>query len=340
MEIYDFEAHFYTKEYVKALLKNKAYPRYKRDEKRDIYWLFYTPSVQEPHVGTLLEKLLNVEEKRLHDMDEAGVKVQVLSLSAPGCEQLGPKTGSRIARRVNDELSRIVEKNPDRFIGLAALAPQNPQEAAEELERAVKDLGLKGWKTHSNIRGEYLDDEKFWPILERAERLRVPIFLHPTVPRIKQLGEPYGYAMAGPAFGFVFETALCLMRLILSGVFDKFPNLKFVLGHLGETMPFLINRIDFPRVRPWVYESMDVKISKKPSEYLKNNVFILTSGEFPIPAISCAIQIMGLDRVLFGSDYPYENSVDAVRRIEALPLPREDKEKIYSQNAKSLLGVR
>ena len=339
MEIYDFEAHFYTKSYVKALLKNKAYPRYVRDEKQDIYWLHYTPRAQEPHPRRLLEKLLNVREERLCDMDEAGVKVQVLSLSAPGCEQFGPKIGSKLARTINDELSRIVDKNPDRFIGLAALAPQDPGEAADELERAVRDLGLRGWKTHSNIRGEYLDSEEFWPILERAEKLGVPIFIHPTIPWIKELSEPYGYTIAGPAFGFVVEPALCVMKLIWSGAFDRFPNLKVVLGHFGEALPFLVDRIDFPRTRPWVYESLEFKISKRPSEYLKSNVYILTSGAFPVPAMTAAVQIMGPDKVMFGSDYPYEDSTEAVKRVESLPLSREDKEKIYALNAKRLLKV-
>jgi predicted TIM-barrel fold metal-dependent hydrolase len=339
VEVYDFETHFYTKSYVNVLLKNRGCPRYVRDEKRDVYWLHYTPRAQEPHARRLLERLLDVEEKRLRDMDYAGVKVQVLSLSAPGCEQFGAKLGSKLARAVNDELSRIVDRNPDRFIGLAALAPQDPGEAADELERAVRDLGFKGWKTHSNIRGEYLDSKKFWPVLERAEKLGVPIFIHPTIPWIRELSEPYGYTIAGPAFGFVVEPALCVMRLIWGGVFDRFPNLKVVLGHFGEALPFLIDRIDFPRVRPWVYENLEFKILKRPSEYLKNNVYILTSGAFPMPAVTAAVQIMGSDRVMFGSDYPYEDSAEAVKRFESLPLSREDKEKIYALNAKRLLKV-
>jgi len=339
-EIIDFEAHFYTKDYVKALLGNKSYPKYVRDDSRDIYWLWYTSEVQEPHVGQLLSKLVNVDKERLNDMDKAGVKIQVLSLSAPGCEQFDPVVGTELAKKVNDELSSIVEKSPDRFIGLAALAPQDPERAADELERAVRDLGLKGWKTHSNICGEYLDDEKFSPILERAERLRIPIFLHPTVPQIKEIRKTYGYALAGPAFGFTFDTALCMMRLILSGAFDKYPNLKIVMGHLGESLPYLINRLDFLFVTRWVRESMEIKISKKPSEYLKNNVFIGTSGDFPLSSILCAIDIMGSDRVLFASDYPYEDSQETIKRIAALPLPEKEKEKIYCLNAKLLLNIK
>jgi len=340
MDIIDFEAHFYTKDYAKTLLKNRNYPRYKPDKKRDVYWLSYTPLVQEPHTVGLLDKLVEVEEKRIKDMDQAGVKMQVLSLSAPGCEQFNPSTGVKLARKVNDELSAIVEKHSDRFVGLASLAPQDPTEAAEELRRAVKDLGLRGWKTHSNIRGRYLDDKRYWVILEEAEKLGVPIFLHPTVPRIRELGKDYAYALGGPAFGFTFDTALCMMRLILSGVFDKYPNLKFVLGHLGETLPFLLNRLDFPVLRPWVAQHFNIKLSKKPSEYLKTNVFVGTSGEFYTPALTFVIETLGCDKILFASDYPYEDSIKAVERIKVLSISEEDKIKIYYFNAKALLNIR
>ncbi|MEM4289300.1 MAG: amidohydrolase family protein [Nitrososphaerota archaeon] len=339
MEIVDFEAHFYTKEYVEALIKNKDYPKYKRDREKGIHWLWYAPNTLEPHTGQLLERLLDLNEKRFKDMTEAGVKMQVLSLSAPGCEQFSAPLGTKLAKRVNDELSRIVGKNPDKFVGLAALAPQDPGEAADELERAVKELGLKGWKTHSNIRGTYLDSKKFWIILEKAEKLGVPIFLHPTIPLIRELRKSYGYALAGPAFGFAFDTALCMMRLILSGVFDRYPNLKFVLGHLGEAMPFLLNRLDFPFVRPWVTQGVKIKLSKKPSEYFKNNVFVGTSGEFHNSALICTVQAMGYDKVLFASDYPYEDTIKAVDRINALPLSDEEKAKIFFLNAKTILNL-
>lgn len=340
VEIVDFEAHFYTKEYVKTLLKNEDHPKYKKDETTSTYWLWYTPHVQEPHTEQLLERLLDVNEKRIKDMHDAGVKMQVLSLSAPGCEQFDASIGKKLARKVNDELASVIERKPDRFVGLAALAPQDPGEAADELERAVKELGLRGWKTHSNIRGAYIDDKKYWVIFEKAEKLGVPIFLHPTVPTIDVLSDTYGYALAGPAFGFTFDTALCMMRLILSGIFDRYPNLKIVLGHFGETMPFLLNRLDFPIVRPWVAKNVDIKISKKPSDYFKSNVYVATSGEFHNPAIMCTLQVMGCDRVLFASDYPYEDSMKAVERVKALPLPEEEKSKICHLNAKTLLNIR
>ncbi|MCX8177993.1 MAG: amidohydrolase family protein [Candidatus Bathyarchaeota archaeon] len=337
MEIIDFEAHFYTKKYVETLLRNPRPPRYIRG--RGGYSLQYVVNTREPHPYRLVNRLLELGGGRLSDMDDAGVTMQVLSLSAPGCEQFEASVGVKLAREVNDELSAVVEKSGGRLVGLAALAPQDPEEAADELERAVRDLGLRGWKTHSNIMGTYLDDEKYWVILDKAERLRVPIFLHPTVPRIKALSKSYGYILSGPAFGFAFETALCAMRLILSGVFDKYPGLKLVLGHLGETMPFMLNRIDFPFIQPWVSPNLKIKLSKRPSEYFRNNFLICTSGEFQDYALTCALQAMGDSRVLFASDYPYEETKAAVERVKRLPIEEESKKRIFSLNAKRLLNL-
>lgn len=337
MEVIDFEAHFYTRKYVETLLKNPQPPRYIKEKWG--YRLQYLANVREPHPEKLVNRLLGVGESRLEDMDDAGVTTQVLSISAPGCEQFEASTGMRLAKEVNDEISEVVERSDGRFVGLASLAPQNPEEAADELERAVKDLGLRGWKTHSNIRGTYLDDRRYWVILEKAEKLRIPIFLHPTVPRIKVLNQKYGYFLSGPAFGFAFETALCAMRLILSGVFDKYPNLKIVLGHLGETMPFMLKRMDFPFIQPWVLPNVKIKLSKKPSEYFKNNFLICTSGEFQDHVLKCAIQIMGENKVLFASDYPYEETKAAVERIKRLNIPEESETKIFYLNAKQALNL-
>ncbi|MEM3550885.1 MAG: amidohydrolase family protein [Candidatus Bathyarchaeia archaeon] len=339
MDKIDFESHFYTKSYVKTLLKRKWYPRYKKDATTDVYWLWYNSDVREPHTSMLLSKLLDTGRERFKDMEDAGIKMHVLSLSAPGCEQFDISMGKKLAKEVNNELSELIQKNPERFAGLAALAPQDPGEAADELERAVKDLGLLGWKTHSNICGTYLDDRKYWVIFEKAERLKVPIFLHPTVPRIREFRKNYGYALAGPAFGFTVETALCMMRLILSGLLDKYPRLTFVLGHLGETLPFLSNRLDFPFVRPWAAQNINIQLSKKPSQYLKDHIFIGTSGEFSISALMYSIKTMGCERVIFASDYPYEDSAKTVERIESLPFSEEEKTKIYHKNAAKILGI-
>ena len=187
MKRIDFEAHFVTKDYVKTMIEYQGYPRYVEDEQTKSRRLYYTPDAGEPLGDGLLNKLLNLGDKRLEDMDTAGVDIQVLSLTSPGVEEWDVSTGMKLATKTNDELADVINKYPNRFLGFAALAPDDPEAAADELERAVKDLGFKGWKTHSNYGGTYLDDREYWPILEKAEVLDVPIYLHPTVPAAPQL---------------------------------------------------------------------------------------------------------------------------------------------------------
>ncbi|MEM2465482.1 MAG: amidohydrolase family protein [Candidatus Bathyarchaeia archaeon] len=332
----DIEAHFYTKEYIKTLRRNEGYPKFIWDEETKTYWLWYTAEVSRSHRDIFLEKILDVGELRVREMDEAGVIKQVLSLSTPGVEQLETSVAVRLARETNDFLSKVVEKYPERFDGFAALAPQDPGEAADELERAVKDLGLKGWKTHSNFGNTYIDNKRYWPILEKAEKLGVPIYLHPTVPAIPQLRE-YGFPLAAAAFGFGVETAMCVMRLIFSGALDKYPRLKIILGHLGEGLPFIFRRIDYPFLKPTLSNEEKPKIAKKPSEYIRNNIYVTTSGNYHEPAFLCTYWTLGIDRILFATDYPYEDLKECIMFIEKIPITLEEKEKIYYKNAASLI---
>jgi predicted TIM-barrel fold metal-dependent hydrolase len=260
-------------------------------------------------------------------MDAAGIDVQVLSLTAPGVEHFEPAAGTSLAQAVNDELAEVIERHPGRFLGLASLAPQAPQTAADELERAVKSLGFVGWKTHANYRGSHLDDEQYWPILERAAELGVPIFLHPTAPAWPALAK-YGFALAGAPFGFGIEISVCMMRLIYSGIFDRFPALKIIPGHLGEGVPFLMQRIDFAYVRPWFDPAARPPLRKKPSDYLKENVLVATSGNYLPAAFACTREASGIDRILLGTDSPYEDSQECVHFLDALGLPKGDRQKI------------
>jgi predicted TIM-barrel fold metal-dependent hydrolase len=178
----DFEAHFYTPEYIETMYHNTGYPRLADDDKTKDRRLWYNAEIGQPFPDFLLNSLLNLGEERLKRMDACGVDMQILSLSAPGLEQLDPTTGTALARKANNTLSEVIKQYPERFMGYAALAPGNPQEAADELERCVHELGFKGWNTHSNYGDTYLDDKKYLPIIEQAEKLNVPIYLHPTVP--------------------------------------------------------------------------------------------------------------------------------------------------------------
>lgn len=334
MKKIDFEAHFYTPAYIKTMYQNKGYPRFADDEETKCRRLWYNADVGQPFADFLQHDLQNLGEERIKKMDSYGVDVQVLSLSAPGLEQLDPEVGVALARSANDALSEAIKKFPDRFMGYAALAPKNTDRAADELERSVKELGFKGWNTHSNYGDSYLDDEKYWPILEKAEKLGVPIYIHPTVPAIPQV-RGYGFALAGAAFGFGLETALCMMRLIYCGVFDRYPNLKIILGHLGEGLPFLLRRIDWAYIRPF-HPRARPNLAKKPSEYFKSNVFVTTSGNYFTPAFMCTYEALGIDKILLGTDYPYEDPDECLQFLEGLPLSREEKDKIYFINAGQL----
>ena len=330
MKRIDFEAHFVTKDYVDTLSKNNGFPRYEKDPSTGRLHLLYTSDVGMPVGGGLLDILLDMGEGRIMKMDAAHVDVQVLSLSAPGLEQLDPDTASALSISSNNALSDAIARHPDRFKGFAALAPQKPEEAAEELERTVKELGFVGWNTHSNFGGTYLDDKRYRPVLEKAAALGVPIYLHPTVPAIPQLRD-YGFALAGAGFGFGVETAMCMMRLILSGVFDELPELKIMIGHYGEGLPFLMTRVDWA-VRSAAFSSGPV-LKKKPSEYLMHNMLVTTSGNFFEPAFVCTYEALGAERILLGTDYPYENGEESVAFLEGLPISPEERDMIYHENA-------
>jgi len=336
MKKIDFEAHFVTDEWVTMMFENKGYPRYVRDEKTAQCRVQWSPDDVEPIGDILLDKLLDLGEGRLKVMDDNGVDLQVLSLTIPGVELMDASTGTALARNVNDALADVVRKYPDRFLGFAALAPQSPEEAADELERAVKELDLKGWKTHSNYGENYLDEKRYWPIFERAEKLNVPIYLHPSFPTIPQLKTDYGWALSGAPFGFGVETAMTMMRLVLSSVFDRYPGLKVILGHLGEALPFLFARMDYPYVIPWFDPNARPQLNKKPSDYFKNNVFVTTSGNYYEPAFMCTYEAMGIERILLGTDYPYEDPNECIRFLEGLSIPKDEKDKIYYGNAAQL----
>ena len=289
-----------------------------------------------PHVLKALEE---VGEARLKDMDEAGIDIQVLSLGAPSTQKLPAETAAQTARAVNDRLAAQIKKNPKRFAGFAALPTAVPEAAADELERCVKELGFKGAMIHGTANGEFLDAQKFWPIFARAEQLDVPIYLHPSLPDpritdiyLKEYVQDFPLVVR-PAWGFTVDTATQAIRLILSGLFDKHPKLKIILGHFGETLPFLLWRIDNALKRP----------GQKPLEFREiftRNFWLTTSGFFSDPALLCCMMEMGVDRILFAVDWPFVlNNKPAVDWMSRVPLSNEDKAKILSGNATRLLRM-
>lgn len=291
-----------------------------------------------PRGGDLEKRLYDLGSLRLKEMDEAGIDIQVLSHGAPAAQKLPLDIAATLTAQVNDRLAKFCAANASRFAAFATLPTADPEAAADELERAVTVLGFKGAMLHGMANGEFLDLKKFWPIYARAEKLDVPIYLHPSMPD-QRVNDVYyqDYAkdfphVARSAWGFTVETATQAIRLVLSGVFETHPKLKIILGHLGETLPFLIWRID---------HSLKRSGPKAPSfrDIFTRNFYVTTSGFFSNPALLCTVMEMGVDRILFAVDWPYVANGPGVEWMQSVPLSDEDKAKILSGNAQKLLRI-
>ena len=285
----------------------------------------------------MVVQLSDVEQQRLPEMDQYGIEKQVLSL-ALGLE-MEPDAAKAVAmaKTVNDGIAEVVRARPTRFAGLAAVPFQNPKEAADELERAIKQLGLKGAMINGHVNGEMVDLEKFWPVWERAEALKVPVYLHPGRLLVGQVNKLYeGYPeMVGPTWNWAAETGGYTLRLMFSGLFDAFPGLTLIIGHMGETIPYVLWRLDS---RAKVTNSAR-KAKLLPSEYVKRNILITTSGQFAPEPLACAISTVGADRILFAVDYPFERTQEGVEFIDAAPISETDRAKICYLNAERVFGL-
>jgi 2,3-dihydroxybenzoate decarboxylase len=294
-----------------------------------------------PRIKDVRDRLEDLGSRRLHDMDQSRITRQILSLTAPGVQVFDGDTAVALAESFNDQLSEAIARHPTRFSGLAAIAPQNPAAAAKELERGVNQLGLKGAIVNSHTHGEYLDDEKFWDIFAAAEALDVPIYIHPTSPP-KAMIQPFlDRGLDGAVFGFAVETGLHLLRIVVAGVFDRFPKLQIVVGHLGEGLPYWLFRIDFMHTRMVAsnrYPSVK-PLQRLPSSYLKDNVHVTTSGMAWQPPILYAQSVLGMDRVMYAMDYPYQYVPEEVLVTDDLPISDEDKKKLYQTNAERVFRL-
>jgi uncharacterized protein len=286
----------------------------------------------------LFEQLSDLGDKRIAEMDAAGIDMQVLSLTSPGVEQLDADPAIALAREANDFLADATRRNPKRFAGFAALPTAAPDRAAEELERMVREHGFKGAVINGHNRGRYLDNKFFWPILERAEVLNVPIYLHPTPPPQAVIDASYGgfativtELFAGPGWGWHIETAIHVIRMVLGGVFDQYPKLQIVIGHMGETLPFMLQRLD---VMPMAM----TKINRPISAYLCENVHYTFSGFNFTPTFLDLLLQVGIDRIMFSADHPYSSMAQARAFLDQLPVCAADKERIAHGNAERLLG--
>jgi 2,3-dihydroxybenzoate decarboxylase len=286
-------------------------------------------------------RLVDLGELRIADMDATGIAMQILSLTSPGVQIFDSETAVAIARSANDELAAAIAAHPTRYAGLAAIAPQNPAEAAKELDRSVRTLGLKGAIVNSHTHGEYLDDPKFWDIFAAAEALDVPIYIHPNTPPNAMIRPFMERGLDGAVFGFAVETGLHALRIVVSGAFDHFPKLKIVLGHLGEGLPYWLSRIDFMHgasVRSNRYASQP-KLARPASDYLKENFYYTTSGMAWTPPIRYVQSVMGMDRVMYAMDYPYQFVPEEVDVTDELPIDDEDLKAFYQTNAERVFKL-
>jgi 5-carboxyvanillate decarboxylase len=284
-------------------------------------WGFYLGSAAE-RPRAVVRRLADLGAERIADMDAAGIDHQVLALTAPGTNVLDPATARSMATLANDVAAQAVRDHPARFTALAAVAWQDPDTAVAELERAVRRLGMCGLIANSHVQGAYLDDQRFWPVLEAAEQLDVPVYLHPNTPNDRMVDPLYEAGLDGAIYGFAVETGMHLLRIITSGVFDRFPRLRLVVGHLGEALPFWLPRIDHfhaAQVASGRYPAMKA-LQLRPSDYLRRNVWYTTSGMAWQPGILFVRDVVGPDRVLYAMDYPYQYVPDEVRLQDELPL--------------------
>ena len=286
-------------------------------------------------------ELADLGDARLADMDASGITVQVLSVAGPGADLVPGQTGIDMARAYNDALAVACARHPDRFRGFAHLPMLAPEAAADELERTVKDLGFHGVLVNGATDGRFLDDPAFEPILARAEALDLPIYIHPGIPTqpvrdayYSNLPGNFGFIMTQAAWGWHAETAIHTLRLVLSGALDRHPRLKIVIGHMGEALPFMLDRIDETTAN-----EAKSHLSRSVKQTLVDQVWLTTSGFFTMVPFMAALMTFGVDRIMFSVDYPFASNARAKAFLDALPVSAADRAKIAHGNADRLMRL-
>lgn len=331
MKKIDLENHFYDIFTIEALEKRQQPPYYDK-ENNIIKWTENISMKQD----VLLDKLLDVAEGRIKLMEEQGVDVAVLS-SSPGLEQLDVEVSIEACKRTNDALAELIKRYPGRFLGSATLPIKDIEASCNELERCVKEYGFVSWHTHSNYGSTAPDDDIYRPLFKKAAELNVYVYLHPQLPSNERM-EGYGFTMAGPGLGFTMDTITTITRMIVSGLFDELQDLKVVLGHLGEGIPFLLERMNN---RMKFIPNPSIKCKEDIGYYFKHNILVTTSGNMCKEAFACAKNVLGIDHILFGSDYPFENLPDMMKFLsEDVSLTEKEREQLFYKNAIEKLGIK
>ncbi len=292
------------------------------------------------YLRSLGAKLLDVGDGRIADMDAAGIDLQVLSLSANTVDRLDSDAANALVRDANDRMAAAVQAHPGRFAAFATVALHEPEKAAAELERAVRQLGAKGLMLSGTFNGRFLDDPRFSPVFEAAQALDVPVYLHPAPPPPAVMEAYYsglpgalGFFLATSGWGWHVETGMHSLRMIVTGLFDRFPRLKMIIGHMGENLPFSIARAEMAMGRG------NPSLQRRISEYFCDNFWITTSGYFTNPPFLCALQVVGIDRILFSVDYPFSSNDQGRKFLDGLSISPDDMAKLTHRNAENLLKL-
>ena len=328
MRIVALEEHFHAPELIETVGRDRALRR---------GW----PGGDAHPKAAMREALAEVGADRLADMDAAGVSVQVLSAAGPGADLLPPESGPDLARAYNDRLKRSVDGRPDRFAGFAHLPMTAPGAAADELERAVTELGFRGGLINGLTDGRFLDDPMFEPLLARAEALDAPLYIHPNIPPAgvrdayyADLPDDVRHSLATAGFGWHAETAIHVLRLVLSGALDRHRRLKLIIGHMGEMLPMMLDRFDH------VFgDAVASRSDRGVSQTILQQVWITTSGFFSLAPFTAAMMTFGPDRILFSVDYPFSPNKAGTDFLKRLPVSPDDLQKIAHGNADRLLKL-
>jgi len=300
----------------------------------------YTVEPGEPGYDAFpfLSGLLDAEETRLRQMDELGVDMHLMALTAPGVQMFDADTAHELAMLANDRLAALCRKYPARFAGLASFAPHSPKRAAKEMERAINELSLNGFMINSHTYGEYLDDPKFWPILEAAEALGRCIYIHPRAASDTFKGPLQDYGMDSAMWGYGMEVGTHAVRMMASGVFDHFPRLKICIGHMGEAVPFWLWRLNFMNTRAQAAGRVR-KTKRTMAEYFQDNFVVTNSGVEDPLAVRYTIDKLGIDNVMWAIDYPYQPMEPAVRFIEEFECTDEERHALCHGNAERVFHI-
>ena len=298
------------------------------------YWRPTVATIDPKVAGIIHTRLTDFGDQRLEAMAGAGIVRSILSVAGPGVQaERDTATAVRRAREANDFLAREIGKRPDRYSGFAHLAMQDPRAAADELERCMRELNFCGAMINGHTNGQYLDHPSLHPFWERAEELLAMIYIHPADP-VTPAPVLDGYdGLRRSTWEWGFETGSHALRLVFSGLFDRYPRARIALGHLGETLPYLLWRFDS---RSKLY---GVKLGQKPSDYIRQNFVVTTSGMCSAEPLNCAIAALGADRVMFAADYPFEQAAEAGKFMDETPLNEGLRKDIAFSNAFSHLGL-